>query len=389
LRSDLFVIALIAYWLTRANKVVDSEVAQKRIRFWVHVRNISALILAFAVVLIVTIVISTSSSGGDGWGDMIAFFIIPPAFLAFLVFRNQFAWNSTSPQVSRFFAKLSSGFAPHLFRSLPHSNQQSQLMRKKVVAEYKESLRNDNRRPIGTHTLAQLVIAASAGLVVIGIVVFGVISYFGTATSEGNKPETASRPISSAITTEEEFEVDRKTVENLKMVQDLVVRYYQKAGRLPSMSGHLSLVSSSIPYDYRPGGEQPTIAGVEYVWHGNRPFELCANFNGSNEGMVSDEYSEWQHGAGKVCFERDIQKILSSTPNRQEGDVPAAAVSTGVSMTDFFKNTDTCTVSSFISREDDEHPPDPGPIAWYCSSRMDRKNTRDERCWVRCRTRLC
>jgi len=118
---------------------------------------------------------------------------------------------------------------------------------------------------------------------------------------------------------------DERRVQDLSMIQNYITNYWQSKEALPAGLGDLkdSLLGIIVPADPETGGH------YEYKALGGLSFELCANFNTE----ARDSYSQkavpaiypprsqdynWQHGIGRVCFERTIDpdyfKIIKPIP---------------------------------------------------------------------------
>jgi hypothetical protein len=113
---------------------------------------------------------------------------------------------------------------------------------------------------------------------------------------------------------------DNQRISDLQNIQWQIVNYWQQKERLPDRIGDLedSISGFVLPSD------PETDAPYEYIKTGNLNFELCAEFNRDSEeikfgqpriahpefGGKLDE--NWQHSAGRVCFERDIDPELHS-----------------------------------------------------------------------------
>src|SRR3989344_87237 len=127
---------------------------------------------------------------------------------------------------------------------------------------------------------------------------------------------------------------DERRVQDLSVIQSHVISYWQNKGALPGNLGELpdDLLGVVVPvdpktgnaYEYRvvrdllrsEGDEMPKPAGVV-------KFQLCAPFETSNKGdgnggirpmpalpmsypYPGGEVQTWDHGVGRVCFERTI-----------------------------------------------------------------------------------
>ena len=116
---------------------------------------------------------------------------------------------------------------------------------------------------------------------------------------------------------------DQQRVNDLQNLQYQVVNYWQKKGELPKTVSDLndSISGYFVPND--PESNQP----YEYIIKDsvNLTFELCAVFNLDNNlnsnirnqksvpvpAMYPGEMPQnWNHGTGRVCFERIIDKQL-------------------------------------------------------------------------------
>lgn len=98
---------------------------------------------------------------------------------------------------------------------------------------------------------------------------------------------------------------DMTTLTNVRIVDELVKRYHVKAGYVPSMAGHLSLVEQGLGYsEPLPEEKEPRIRGVRYTWKGGNAYELCAEFKTST--LLEGIPKEWGHGIGNQCFDRSI-----------------------------------------------------------------------------------
>lgn len=116
------------------------------------------------------------------------------------------------------------------------------------------------------------------------------------------------------------YRFDEQKVSDLQNIQLQVVSYWQAKQKLPASLTDLnsSLNGSSVPAD-----PQSNLS-YEYSVKGKLSFELCATFNAQMQGqssamrtapvMAPTPYGakgtpvqdNWQHGAGRVCFERTI-----------------------------------------------------------------------------------
>ena len=110
--------------------------------------------------------------------------------------------------------------------------------------------------------------------------------------------------------------VDDRRVQNLQMLQNEIINYWQVKNTLPQSLSHLNDVTRgvSVPKDPQ------TSAEYEYSIRGPLAFELCATFSLSTGGNTNGKtapvpvgpyyggQANWDHGAGKTCFERTIDE---------------------------------------------------------------------------------
>lgn len=122
---------------------------------------------------------------------------------------------------------------------------------------------------------------------------------------------------------------DNQKISDLQNMQWQVINYWQMNGMIPESLPNIpdDPQNSSIN-DYKD-------AGYEYRKMGDMKFELCANFNRSFEergngrgvgyGLMAEgpyykggmmENDNWMHGAGRHCFERQIDPIAYPTQVR-------------------------------------------------------------------------
>ena len=111
---------------------------------------------------------------------------------------------------------------------------------------------------------------------------------------------------------------DTQKVSDLQNIQWQIVNYWQQKEALPAGLDNLNDPLSSFVAPVDPQSGEP----YEYRTTGNLSFELCANFNLAEDDKSSmakkyptpvffDSMSEnWQHGAGRTCFERTIDPEL-------------------------------------------------------------------------------
>lgn len=109
---------------------------------------------------------------------------------------------------------------------------------------------------------------------------------------------------------------DAQKVNDLQNIQSQVIYYWQAKQVLPTK---LDDLNNSLAYGRVPVDTQ-TSQSYEYAATGKLSFELCADFNAESRanpaGLSADvptalvrekiPADNWQHGAGRVCFERTI-----------------------------------------------------------------------------------
>lgn len=115
--------------------------------------------------------------------------------------------------------------------------------------------------------------------------------------------------------TQKEKRLDAERVSGLQTIQSQIVSYWQAKQTLPKILENIKdpLSGFVVPVD------PTTQAQYEYVVKGKYSFQLCATFSketptpASASGYATPAYpykngmdENWQHGAGKVCFERTV-----------------------------------------------------------------------------------
>ena len=116
------------------------------------------------------------------------------------------------------------------------------------------------------------------------------------------------------------YRFDQQKVSDLEQLQFQIINYYQHKQQLPRAIADLKdpLASSYIPADPQTGQQ------YEYQQTATLSFNLCATFNapsrpGTSGNKItspipSASYDQnpnnWQHAAGRVCFERTIDPQL-------------------------------------------------------------------------------
>lgn len=104
---------------------------------------------------------------------------------------------------------------------------------------------------------------------------------------------------------------DERRVQDIQSIQNYITNYWQNKEILPAELSDLTdpLLGIVIPADPETGGS------YEYRVVGDLTFELCATFStedGNDQRAVPQIYPprgqdyNWQHGAGRDCFERTI-----------------------------------------------------------------------------------
>lgn len=114
--------------------------------------------------------------------------------------------------------------------------------------------------------------------------------------------------------------LDNQRISDLQNIQNQIVYYWQQKERLPQTLDDLtdSISGFKVPVDPETG------ASYEYRTTGNLSFELCANFAlVSKEAQIVEpgpinffgQRDNWNHTAGRVCFERTIDPELYKPVN--------------------------------------------------------------------------
>lgn len=118
------------------------------------------------------------------------------------------------------------------------------------------------------------------------------------------------------------YRFDEQKVSDLQNIQYQVVNYWQAKQKLPTSLTDLSdpLSGSVIPSDPQTG------TAYVYTAKGKLDFELCADFNAasqSNSAAMTAPYypgsaatDNWNHAAGRVCFDRSIDPDLYPPLNK-------------------------------------------------------------------------
>ena len=128
------------------------------------------------------------------------------------------------------------------------------------------------------------------------------------------------------------YRFDESKVTNLTAIQSQVVSYYQLKKKLPSTLADLndSISGFSAPTDAQ------TSQPYEYQATGALSFELCATFNKErrlsaytnnisypSSSGIKGGGDNWQHGPGRVCFDRTIDPQLYPPVTTPATPVPA------------------------------------------------------------------
>lgn len=126
---------------------------------------------------------------------------------------------------------------------------------------------------------------------------------------------------------------DAERVNDLQSIQWQTVNYWQAKQKLPATLDDIkdSLSDSVLPVDPK---DQ---TAYEYIMKGKLSFQLCATFSMETpkgtrlEGYPTPAYpykdamsENWQHGAGKVCFDRTIDP--DRYPPLEKGSVAVPAI---------------------------------------------------------------
>lgn len=129
---------------------------------------------------------------------------------------------------------------------------------------------------------------------------------------------TAGSPLKARL-----WKFDQDRINNLQSIQDQVVYFWQQKNKLPTALSDLNNNISGyiVPID------PENSAAYEYQVVDKLSFKLCANFNlatseefiGPSRAMQEYDfngfYKKWEHGAGKACFDRNIDSDLNNPKN--------------------------------------------------------------------------
>ncbi len=115
--------------------------------------------------------------------------------------------------------------------------------------------------------------------------------------------------------TQRKVRFDEQRVSDLASLQSQIIMYWQGKKALPENIDALndSLIGFAVPHD------PETDASYSYVVTGALSFQLCADFNVESKNGGSPMIAKprmpypvgmmdqnWEHGAGKHCFDRTI-----------------------------------------------------------------------------------
>ena len=114
------------------------------------------------------------------------------------------------------------------------------------------------------------------------------------------------------------MQFDQQKISDLQNIQYQIVSYWQRKEKLPSTLADLNDPISGFKVPNDPQTNQSYEYNIKDA--ANLSFELCATFNkegGDMYGYVEPraypskgQADNWQHSAGRVCFERTIDKQL-------------------------------------------------------------------------------
>jgi len=108
---------------------------------------------------------------------------------------------------------------------------------------------------------------------------------------------------------------DQQRISDLQGIQSQIVNYWQKKATMPIS---LFVLNDTIS-GYAVPSDPQTKASYEYIIKDatNLSFELCATFSQPSQTVPQPLYvvpagiaQNWDHAAGKICFERTIDKQL-------------------------------------------------------------------------------
>ncbi len=121
---------------------------------------------------------------------------------------------------------------------------------------------------------------------------------------------------------------DETRVSDLQIIQNQIVNYWTQKEKLPAK---LDDLIDSIS-GFTPPQDSETNIPYEYIVKTNLSFDLCAEFKTENQNLQNGKdipripseiyiglFSEnWNHGAGRICFERTIDpELYKKSPKAQ------------------------------------------------------------------------
>ena len=108
---------------------------------------------------------------------------------------------------------------------------------------------------------------------------------------------------------------DQQRVTDLQNIQSQIVRFWQQKNQLPA---NLTDLTDSIS-GFKAPMDPETKVSYEYIVQTDLNFQLCANFKLPSNSNTSLQpaiypYYNWDHSAGHVCFDRNIDPQLYRIP---------------------------------------------------------------------------
>ena len=132
--------------------------------------------------------------------------------------------------------------------------------------------------------------------------------------------------------TQKEKRFDAERVSHLQTIQYQIVSYWQAKQKLPTALNDIKNPLSGFVLPVDPVDQ----TSYEYIVKGVTSFQLCATFTRETpkgvglEGYATPDYpykdamsENWQHGVGKVCFDRTIDPELYPPLDKTVSVVPA------------------------------------------------------------------
>ena len=98
---------------------------------------------------------------------------------------------------------------------------------------------------------------------------------------------------------------DERRVQDLQTLQSEIINQWRLKEKLPNS---LDALRDTIR-GFVPPKDPATDASYEYAIKAPLEFELCATFQTPSASIVTDQQN-WEHGAGRTCFNRVIDKDL-------------------------------------------------------------------------------